>query len=450
MGAPSPYSETARKLVHIAFGAAALLLRYLQWWQAVLLAAAAVGFNIRILRSLTGHRLHRPHELDRAYPAGLVLYPTSILLLLLMLPSRFDIVAAAWGTLAAGDGAATLVGRRFGGRTWPWNRQKSLAGSAAFVVCGSAAAVFLAWWCRPNVIPPPYWWFSLAAPIVAVLVAAAVETVPVRLDDNVSVPITAAAVLWAFSFVNDDLARQAALRALSLLPLAVAANAAVASAGYAARTVSAAGAITGAAIGVAIFVTAGWQGWSLLLAAFLCASATSRLGLERKTLLGIAEEHEGRRGPGNAIANTGVAAVAAMVAVVSYAEANARVAFAAALTAGASDTVASEIGKAWARRTWSLVPLGEVRPGTHGAISLEGTAAGVLAAAVLAVAAALLGLIPSSAVIAVVAGALIGSFVESLLSAAFEGPGLLNNDALNLINTATAAFAAVSIVRLIS
>ena len=53
----------------------------------------------------------------------------------------------------------------------------------------------------------------------------------------------------------------------------------------------------------------------LLLVTFLAASATSRLGLRRKTLLGIAEERGGRRGAGNAIANTGIAAVAALLAV---------------------------------------------------------------------------------------------------------------------------------------
>jgi dolichol kinase len=93
--------------VHIATGGAALLLRYLNWYQAVILAAAAVIFNIRLLRTIAGDRLHRAAELGQPLPAGLVLYPTSILLLLLMLPSRPDVVAAAWGILAAGDGAAT-------------------------------------------------------------------------------------------------------------------------------------------------------------------------------------------------------------------------------------------------------------------------------------------------------------------------------------------------------
>ena len=48
---------------------------------------------------------------------------------------------------------------------------------------------------------------------------------------------------------------------------------------------------------------------------FAAAAVTSRLGLRRKALLGIAEERGGRRGAGNAIANTGVAAVAALLGV---------------------------------------------------------------------------------------------------------------------------------------
>ena len=35
----------------------------------------------------------------------------AVLLLTLIFPSRPDITAAAWGILAFGDGAATLVGR---------------------------------------------------------------------------------------------------------------------------------------------------------------------------------------------------------------------------------------------------------------------------------------------------------------------------------------------------
>ena len=196
-------------------------------------------------------------------------------------------------------------------RRWPWNRGKSVAGSAALVIAGGAAGAFLCWWCRPVIIPPPYLWFSIGAPIAAALVAAAVETVPIRLDDNLSVPLTAAATLWAASIVSEDLVVEMISTLPAALLYAVPANAAVAFAGYKARTVSMSGAVVGAMIGTMIFVSAGWRGWTLLLACFLCAAVTSRIGLHRKTLLGIAEERGGRRGAGNAIANTGIATIAA-------------------------------------------------------------------------------------------------------------------------------------------
>jgi uncharacterized protein (TIGR00297 family) len=169
------------------------------------------------------------------------------------------------------------------------------------------------------------------------------------------------------------------------------------------------------------------------------------MGLRRKTILGIAEAREGRRGAANAIANTGIAAGAAVMAATTYAHRGAMIAFVAALTAGASDTIASEIGKAWGRRTWLLTPLRRVQPGTSGAISIEGTAAGLLGAFALAGAAANLGLVPAWTILPIVAGATIGAFVESTLGATLEANGVLNNDVLNFINTGVAAFAALLI-----
>ena len=431
----------------MAMGGFALLLRFIPWWQAVVLAATAVVFNMWLLKRLTRGRLHRPNELD-TLPTGIVFYPTSVLLLLLLMPGRPDIVAAAWGIMAIGDGAATLVGRRSTGARIPWNREKTFAGSVAFAVAGATAGSFLAWWCRPAIIPPPFVAFSLLAPVIAAIAAAAVETVPIRLDDNLSVPAIAALTMWPLALVSPDAAAEAIASARSLFVPAVVANGSVALAGYALRTVSKSGAVCGFAIGATIFLWAGWQGWVLLMAAFLAATLTSRVGLRRKTVLGIAEAHGGRRGAGNAIANTGIAAAAAATSAFTYAHDAALLAFAAALTAGASDTIASEIGKAWGQRTWLIAPLRRVPPGTSGALSVEGTAAGLFGAFALAAVAIALGLVPKGALIPIVAGATIGSFVESGLGATLEPRGILNNDALNFINTGLAAFATLVISEL--
>ncbi|HEU4936841.1 MAG TPA: DUF92 domain-containing protein, partial [Vicinamibacterales bacterium] len=152
------------------------------------------------------------------------------------------------------------------------------------------------------------------------------------------------------------------------------------------------------------------------------------------------------RGAGNAIANTGVAAIAAMLASLTYAHDAARIAFVAALAAGGSDTVASEIGKAWGRRTILVPTLAPVPPGTSGAISAEGTAAGLVAALALAAFASVFGLVSFSAVPFIVVAATVGSFAESLLGATLEAPGIVNNDVLNFVNTAIAALVVLILV----
>jgi uncharacterized protein (TIGR00297 family) len=169
----------------------------------------------------------------------------------------------------------------------------------------------------------------------------------------------------------------------------------------------------------------------------------SRIGIKRKESLGIAEERGGRRGPGNAIANTGVAACAAALALVGPDRVLSELALAAALTAVASDTVASEIGKAWGRRTFLTTTFRPVPPGTPGAVSLEGTVALVAASALLAWLAALLGLIGYDALPIIVTAAVAASFLEGALGAAYERSGILNNDLLNFVTTASAAAIAV-------
>lgn len=440
----SAISEDARQMVHIAAGTAAMLLRWLTWFEATMLASLAVTFNMYGLHRLGGAALFREDERGRwRVKSGIVLYPASVLGLLLLLPTRPDIVAGAWGVLAAGDGMATLVGRRLPIRALPWNEDKTVGGTLAFVVCGGIAAVLLLTWCADIVIPPAFWWYPLVAGIAAAIVAAAAETIPVSLDDNVTVAATAAATMWSLSLVSEDLVREFAPAALRMLPLALAVNVVVASAGYFARTVSVSGAVVGALLGTIIFICSGWPGWTLLMATFGAAVVSSRVGLRRKQALHIEQERGGRRGAGNAIANTGVAAGAALLSVTSYANDQALLAFAAALAAGGSDTVASEIGKAWGRRTFLVTNMRRVAPGTPGAMSVEGTLAGVAGAVLLGSAAAALGLVEWDLLLAIVAAATAGALVESVLGATLEPRGIVNNDVLNFVNTATAAYVAV-------
>ena len=439
--------------MHIGSGLFALLLRFLTWWQGAVLASIALMFNLVLLPRLGGRRLYRPVDDARGFPIGILLYPLAVLVLILTFPTRLDIAAAAWAVLAFGDGAATLVGlswSRRSGRSGasgalPWNREKTTAGTVAFIVIGGAAGVAFAAWTRPAVAPPPAWVWVVGAPIAAALAAALVETLPVRLDDNISVPFAAGAVLWFASLMSADAMRASSVSILAALPWAIGVNVAFAWLGHRARTVSVSGAIGGAIIGAIIYTTGGFAAWLFLFITFVVASVASRLGLQRKTLLGIAETRGGRRGAGNAVANCGVATIAAVAAVTTPHETAALLAFVAALTAGGSDTVASEIGKAWGRATFLITTVRRVKPGTSGAMSLEGTAAGIVAALALAAIAVALGLASRSAIVPIAVAATIGALVESALGATLEGPGILNNDMLNFINTAIAAAVVLAI-----
>ena len=442
-------SEDRRQIVHITMGGWAILLRWISWPQALGLAVAALLFNWFVLPRIGGRALYREADHARGYPLGILLYPFVVLLLVLLFRWHLDIVAAVWGVLAAGDGAATLAGRRLPRAVLPWNVEKTIGGTLAFIVFGTLASALLGWWVSGRFGDPLSFstltsWLLMA--LLATTAAALVETIPVRLDDNISVSAIAALVFASLHVSSasvwllhaDDTMRRA------LLGLAL--NIVVAAAGWAARTVSLSGVIAGVIIGTVIYACAGTGAWVLLLVAFAVAAVTSRVGYKRKLQLGIAEERGGRRGAANAIANTGFAAGAALLAVISPYRVEALLALTAALAAGSSDTVASEIGKAFGRRTFLVVGFKPVPPGTSGALSLEGTAAGIVAAAVLALLAVYAGVVPRAFLLVVVLAATAASLIESALGATLEGPRIVNNDVLNFITTASAAAIALLLV----
>ena len=457
MTADGRTSETARQSVHVLVGALALTLTWLTWEQAVVLGVAGVLFNLVVLPRILPNLMRSD---DRRQPllSGIVLYPAAVLVLILLFPSRLDLVAIAWVILAAGDGMSTLVGRHVKTARLPWNPAKSVGGLVAFIVFGGAAAVATAFWMHRNGSMSETAIAAFAGdtsvgtlalvvvPLLASTAAAFVETVPIKLNDNISVPATAALVLWSCAFMSEELFGFSSVLVSSRLWTAIALNVTVAVLGYWARTVTSAGAVAGAIIGIVIFIGTGWSGWWFLLASFLLAAATTRLGLKRKSAAGIAEARGGRRGAGNAIANTGLAAFAAFVGLGAL-DNLPLLAMVAALTTAASDTVASEIGKAWGRTTWLVVGFRRVPPGTSGAVSLQGTLAGFLSALFLAWLADGLGLLPTYEMIPSVAlAATLACMIESVLGATLERDGVLNNDALNFVNSAIGAGLALMFV----
>ncbi len=104
--------------------------------------------------------------------------------------------------------------------------------------------------------------------------------------------------------------------------------------------------------------------------------------------MGKAEEAGGRRGAANVFANVSVAAFCVAIAALAPGSAAAwRLAAAAALATALMDTMGTEVGQAIRTPTVLLPDFRRVPPGTDGAVSVAGTAAGLAAAALFAAAA---------------------------------------------------------------
>ncbi len=124
-----------------------------------------------------------------------------------------------------------------------------------------------------------------------------------------------------------------------------------------------------------------------------------------------------------------------------------RVAYVASLATKLSDTFSSELGKAYGRTTYLITTLKLVPKGTEGAVSLEGTLAGILGSIFISLFAFSLGVLsrPSEVVISLVA-AFIATTIESYIGAAVQSKtSWLNNELVNLIMTVIGAVTAVAL-----
>ncbi len=442
-------SELKRKIVHIGSSAFALLLRWLTWWQAGLFALGALIFNWLILPRIGGRNLYREDDHQRGYPIGILLYPLSVLILILCLPNNLQIAAAAWGIMAWGDGMASLFGRRYGNLKIPWNPDRSYAGSTAFIVFGSAAAVFLTFWVQQKPMEPVLW-YGIAIPVLATILAALIETIPSGLNDNLTVPLSAGFFMLALHQIDPALLLIQQETIVDNLIWGAAINLAIAGLTYAIRMVSFSGFVAGFLIGTTIYTFGGYQLFLILCTFFFLGSASTKFGYSRKKALGVAQEKGGARGWKNAVANCSVGAFLAILAMLSPLPLALMfvAGFFGAFATAAADTVSSEIGQVLGKHPILITTLKPVPVGTEGAISLEGTFAGIVASAIVCAVGVLLCGIPVWIAIVCVISAFIGTTVESYLGATLEQMKIVDNEIINFMNTLVGAAAAMILTRL--
>ncbi|KAL4204427.1 hypothetical protein AMTRI_Chr01g131990 [Amborella trichopoda] len=141
-------------------------------------------------------------------------------------------------------------------------------------------------------------------------------------------------------------------------------------------------------LGVLTWRAFGASGFLLVAIYFIIGTAATKLKIAQKEAQGVAEQRRGRRGPGSVIGSSAAGCFCAFLSIYgiggSQLSALWQLGFVASFCTKLSDTVSSEIGKAYGKTTYLVTTLKVVPKGTEGAVSFEGTVAGFIASVILA------------------------------------------------------------------
>ncbi len=208
-------------------------------------------------------------------------------------------------------------------------------------------------------------------------------------------------------------------------------------------------------LGVLIWGCLGWQGYVIVVFYFLVGSGVTRIGKAEKEAAGIAEKRGGARGPENVWGSAltgmlcGLGVFFLQRVFPDAVEMSSWIpllllGYVASFSTKLSDTCGSEIGKAYGKSTFLITTLKPVPKGTEGAVSLEGTAAGVVASILVSVLGYSIGLIDIWGIIWCVIAAFIATNLESVIGATLQTKWTwLTNEIVNFINTLIGAIAAI-------
>ncbi|MEH2467314.1 TIGR00297 family protein [Nostoc sp.] len=211
-------------------------------------------------------------------------------------------------------------------------------------------------------------------------------------------------------------------------------------------------------LAILIWVTLGWQGYAVVMFYFLVGSGVTRIGLAQKEAEGIAEKRSGARGPENVWGSALTGALCALgVGIINSGfivpspqflvpnlQSLLLLGYVASFSTKLADTTASEVGKAYGKSTFLITTLQPVPRGTEGAVSLEGTLAGIVASVAIAFVGWGVGLIDLLGVAWCVLAAFIATNLESVIGATLQSKYTwLTNEVVNIFNTLIGAIAAV-------
>ncbi len=451
--------EATRKIVHIAVGLLLLLTPLLLKNSLPLLAISAffTVFNFIALRKdlLPGIHIDRNNF-------GTVYYAFSFFVLVLLFWYQFKvIIIAAMMVMAVGDAAAAIVGNNTSNphRYFLIRDQKSVEGSVSMFIVSVLSIFCVLLLYPPNGVIAGH---SIAGHLIisvfTAIIATAAEALGDKGNDNLSVPLLSAVVLYFLLNSGDQQLIRFGLGLLLGFLIAIMS--------FRAAFLSGSGAVSTFLLAAIVFGFGGWA-WTIpILTFFILSSLLSKLGKAKKRRYDLIFEKGSRRDFGQVIANGGLAGLL-MSAYILFPDPAIHICYLGALASAMADTWATEIGILAGQRPRLITNMKPVESGTSGGITVAGLAGAFAGAVILALSGSFF--FPqklahnSLALVAIIAfGGLFGSLVDSLIGATAQvqyrcalchkitekrihcenfptqpvsGIGWINNDVVNFANT---------------
>ncbi|MFO7872267.1 MAG: hypothetical protein R6U26_01330 [Candidatus Undinarchaeales archaeon] len=150
----------------------------------ILIAGIFISFIFLPLKRFLGIKVLddwlRKEERDNLFLKGIVFFLIGITSVLIFTRS-FEIFRVAVLVLVLGDASSTIVGKVFGTKKLPYNGNKTAEGTFAFFIFAFIGAF----------TQLPYF-----MAIITALFGAFVESLPLKIDDNLTIPILVGVLLW--------------------------------------------------------------------------------------------------------------------------------------------------------------------------------------------------------------------------------------------------------------
>lgn len=198
-------------------------------------------------------------------------------------------------------------------------------------------------------------------------------------------------------------------------------------------------AVVAVVIGFVVWLGEGYTGIALLATFFIAGTLATSWKMRTKQQAGLAEQHRGQRTATQVLANGGVAAVLSLPSFlfVQY-QPLLLLMIASSLSSATADTVSSELGNVYGRKFYNIMNFKKDIRGLNGVVSFEGTMIGVAGSSLIALVYTVQAGLTVHFLWIVIAGTT-GNLMDSVLGATLERKHILNNDAVNSLNTLTGA-----------